>query len=408
MTDFHNSVCTGCGKPLTSSQRFCPACGTANPGYFPPDPEEKPDGTGEPSQHQKDRKKKKIAGIVLAVVVLSIAVGIGSMWAVVSHEKGQYAEAIEAAEKYLLEEDWKRAEEYYLQAKKIDPKNPEPYIQLARIYMETESFDKLKDLKAEAEQNLKGESLKQFQEEVQKLEEEKKARDEEKQKEAERKKQEEEEKKKQEEEERRQKEEEERLKQEAEQKAEEERQRQEQEAQAAAEAAAAASTLSPDLTGYYYFRAYTGGFNTGLQLNADGTYTGSFSSDAESEEVGLTGKSRLVRAVSDYHGTYSVQNQPNGSTLITFDTVIPDGEPGTGDSTTVTVDPSLRGPSAGDTWQIWPAGTSVSALPASTVSYMETLEELDGSVLSSTLNRAIVIFSNARAGGDYPLYRQHS
>lgn len=404
MTDFHNSVCTGCGKPLTSSQRFCPACGTANPGYFPPDPEEKPDGTGEMSQHQKDRKKKKIAGIVLAVVVLAIAVGLGSMWAVASHEKGQYAEAIEAAEKYLLEEDWKRAEEYYLQAKKIDPKNPEPYIQLARIYMETESFDKLKDLKAEAEQTLKGESLKQFQEKIQKLEEEKKARDEEKQKEAERKKQEEEEKKKQEEEERRQKEEEERLKQEAEQKAEEERLRQEQEAQAAAEAAAA-STLSPDLTGYYYFRAYTGGLNTGLQLNADGTFTGSFISDTAADEVGLQDEGRLLRAESSYHGTYSVQNQPNGSTLITFDTVIPDGEPGTVDSSTVTVDPSLRGPSAGDTWQIWPAGTSVSAMPAETVSYMETLA---GSALPSTLSRAVVINSNPRAGSNLPLYRQDS
>lgn len=78
------------------------------------------------------------------------------------------------AEKYLEQLNYSKAEEYFLEAREIDPKKPEPYKELYRIYTDEqvpEKADKISDL---ASENLSEKDLSEFHETIASLKREEK------------------------------------------------------------------------------------------------------------------------------------------------------------------------------------------------------------------------------------------
>lgn len=75
-----------------------------------------------------------------------------------------YQESIDEGERYLYDLDFSKAEEFYLQARKIEPKNPEPYKKLYEIYMYEDDSDKAENIKNEAKDNLESDDYIDFEE----------------------------------------------------------------------------------------------------------------------------------------------------------------------------------------------------------------------------------------------------
>lgn len=79
--------------------------------------------------------KKTVIWIwILAAWILLIAIGISAFFIVKGqHVKKQYQSSLEAGDKYLENLDYEKAEDAYLQAIKISPKEKESYEKLFSI-----------------------------------------------------------------------------------------------------------------------------------------------------------------------------------------------------------------------------------------------------------------------------------
>lgn len=74
-------------------------------------------------------------------------------------------------EKYLLEVDYEKAEEFYLKAKSIEPKEREPYEKLYEIYVLDEQPEKQIEIVKEAKENLESTEYPEFEKTVKVIEE---------------------------------------------------------------------------------------------------------------------------------------------------------------------------------------------------------------------------------------------
>ncbi len=143
--------CKRCGKENPEDARFCAKCGE-------PLTEQKK----QPDAGQKQPKRKRVLLVgIIAVVVC--ATGIAGVFAFKKQQtKKQYAEAVLSGEKYLEELDYKNAEDAYLKAIKIDPKEKEPYLQLAEIYLACDKVEKAQKIIKLAQKNVSAEEKKEF------------------------------------------------------------------------------------------------------------------------------------------------------------------------------------------------------------------------------------------------------
>lgn len=140
--------CEKCGMKLAENAKFCQRCGApvrpAPAGNSPG-----PDSPGQSlqysysSQPSAKKKMKKWPFILAAVLILAIACTIGGilLFRDIS-EKNNFANYISSAQRYLEEMDYEKAEDAYLKAIKIDPKQAEPYLKLADIYTAGNESDK--------------------------------------------------------------------------------------------------------------------------------------------------------------------------------------------------------------------------------------------------------------------------
>lgn len=146
--------CENCGVKLEEDARFCGSCGTPVKREKPPVREEdKVKKEAVPSQDAPKKKKdnKKMIMILAAVIVLAIIAGIFMAIGGSKSEK-EYDDHMATAEKYLEELDYEQAEAEFLSAIDIAPKKRKPYVELAKIYVSTEEYDKAEEILIQADE----------------------------------------------------------------------------------------------------------------------------------------------------------------------------------------------------------------------------------------------------------------
>lgn len=149
--------CRRCGRILADQARFCPGCGLpvqmqAEEGFF-----------SYSALRKKNRQKKIIISVIVTVCLL-VSAGIGGFFIFRTRKQDPYAQNIAMAEKYLLEEDYDRAEEYYAKASQIEPKKAEPYEKLYEIYTATDQEEKAQEVEKKASEELSEEHQQAFEE----------------------------------------------------------------------------------------------------------------------------------------------------------------------------------------------------------------------------------------------------
>ena len=132
--------CSNCGKPLTG--KYCVYCGSKvkenfiNKGSLIDDSE-----TGKATNPtykkigQKDRKKMKVKPAFILVPLLILVLGIGG-WVFIGFQSTRaFNNAVDEGNRYMLEENLEQAEAHFLRAIEINPREVEPYLKLADIYL---------------------------------------------------------------------------------------------------------------------------------------------------------------------------------------------------------------------------------------------------------------------------------
>lgn len=159
--------CPVCNAQLEDSVRFCSRCGTAQPTAA--DRNGNAGGGLLASEYRKKKKRRKILCISLACVLLAAALGVGGTIAWGKVQQQHYAEDISTAERYLLDQEYDRAEEKYLSAQKIDPRKTEPYVGLYEVYTATEQETRKTEITEQAKENLSEEDLASFEKEAKEI-----------------------------------------------------------------------------------------------------------------------------------------------------------------------------------------------------------------------------------------------
>lgn len=85
------------------------------------------------------------------------------------HVKKQYQSSLEAGDKYLENLDYEKAEDAYLQAIKISPKEKESYEKLIQYYVDHNEIDKAKKIVKKAKKNLPKSESKKIEEKAERV-----------------------------------------------------------------------------------------------------------------------------------------------------------------------------------------------------------------------------------------------
>lgn len=135
-------ICPKCKKTISDQSSFCRYCGQ--------------DLSVSSAAIQTASLSKKIRFLkVTAIGAIIACTAIGSAFFFFQPSNDNYQETILLAEKYLLEMDLEKAEEYYLLAKKIEPKKSESYEKLYEVYTKQNDSEKAKEVIREAKETLK-------------------------------------------------------------------------------------------------------------------------------------------------------------------------------------------------------------------------------------------------------------
>lgn len=136
--------CKKCGFDNKDGALYCSQCGSKI----------------ESSKIENIKKNRifMIAGIV--VVVIAIALAIYFIFINQEPKKSNYDLALEDADTYIEDMDYQKAEDAYLQAIDIDPKQVEPYQKLSNLYMSQNDYPKVVEILKKADENTDDETIK--------------------------------------------------------------------------------------------------------------------------------------------------------------------------------------------------------------------------------------------------------
>ena len=151
--------CAYCGAENKEDARFCGKCGKPMEQVEKAIYENRPEDTAENSLvevpmaagagHQKKRRRWPI---ITGIIVLLAAVGTAGILVVRNLQvKRQYNEYTSSGGRYLEELDYEKAEDSYLTAIEIDPKQPDPYRNLIQMYAEQGKYTKAVETAEKAE-----------------------------------------------------------------------------------------------------------------------------------------------------------------------------------------------------------------------------------------------------------------
>lgn len=145
--------CERCGTENNNDARFCRNCGV----------ELKKNQSQAVSENMGKSPKKKgskiwvIIGIIFLIGAIALAVSAGLKHKEekkIQENQKEYEQLIAKADKYFEELDYDGAEESYLNAIQIDPKQEKPYLKLADLYVVQERYDEAVEILTEAESNV--------------------------------------------------------------------------------------------------------------------------------------------------------------------------------------------------------------------------------------------------------------
>lgn len=126
-----------------------------------------------PLKQEKPKKPKKTLVWVLVALVVLAGLGVGGWFGWNTYQGKQFEEQLSLGEKYLQELNYEDAVVSLKRAIDIDPRNPEPYLLLADVYVAQEDYVSAVDILEQGYEATGGnEEIAQKQEEVEKQKEE--------------------------------------------------------------------------------------------------------------------------------------------------------------------------------------------------------------------------------------------
>lgn len=151
--------CEKCGAEIKENAKFCAACGAKV---------EKSDqniDTGRKRQKQtrnsgniSAKKKRPVRRIVIAVGIIGLAMISALYFGLEEKKKREYGNFLSDGEKYMVELDYKNAEQAYLAAIEIDPKQEGPYLELADVYIVQGQYESAKNILTQGKKEISDES----------------------------------------------------------------------------------------------------------------------------------------------------------------------------------------------------------------------------------------------------------
>lgn len=166
--------CPKCGTLNLDDSRFCEGCGAPlSPSPATSSPVFQPQAVSAPGQPPKPgtpkKPKKPLVWVLVALIVLA-GLGLGGWWGWNVHQGNQFQEQLSLGEKYLQELNYEDAVVSLKRAIAIDPKNPQPYLLLADVYVAQEDYPAAVEILEQGyEATGNNEEIAQKQEEVEEL-----------------------------------------------------------------------------------------------------------------------------------------------------------------------------------------------------------------------------------------------
>ena len=156
--------CKKCGAENSPKAKFCSRCGTS---LRPKDSADVslPAETAEQKKEPGRKKRKRWIWIIPAVLLLAAAIGGTAMFILNQNNKErQYDSTVADGNRYLEDLDYEKAEEAFLRAVTIDPKQKEPYLKLIDIYIAQEEYDQAAETAEKARDSVPAEDKQEFEE----------------------------------------------------------------------------------------------------------------------------------------------------------------------------------------------------------------------------------------------------
>ena len=146
--------CPNCGRENEKDAKFCAVCGASM---------EKTEEQKEALNNGKKKKNRRRILIVISGVLVVVAVIAAGVWIIRGKQvKKQYDQNLASGQKYLEELNYESAEDSYLKAIQIDPKEPEPYRKLIDTYVAQEKYDDAVKIARKAQNQVPKEEKQEF------------------------------------------------------------------------------------------------------------------------------------------------------------------------------------------------------------------------------------------------------
>ena len=136
--------CKKCGFDNKDGALYCSQCGSKI----------------ESSKIENIKKNRIFMIVGIVVVVIAVALAIYFIFINQEPKKSDYDLALEDADTYIEDMDYQKAEDAYLQAIDIDPKQVEPYQKLSNLYMSQNDYPKVVEILKKADENTDDETIK--------------------------------------------------------------------------------------------------------------------------------------------------------------------------------------------------------------------------------------------------------
>lgn len=148
--------CRKCGAQNADGAKFCEKCGAK---IMQPVPSVNSGNASQSGGSQKKKKKGNKILVIVLILVLIAAIAAGVLIAMQKKKEKEYNAKIARAEKYIEDLDYEKAEAAYLAAIDIDPKQEEPYLKLADIYVAQGQPKKAKEILAQGAETTHSETI---------------------------------------------------------------------------------------------------------------------------------------------------------------------------------------------------------------------------------------------------------
>ena len=136
--------CKKCGFDNKDGALYCSQCGSKI----------------ESSKIENIKKNRIFMIVGIVVVVIAVVLAIYFIFIDQEPKKSNYDLALEDADTYIEDMDYQKAEDAYLQAIDIDPKQVEPYQKLSNLYMSQNDYPKVVEILKKADENTDDETIK--------------------------------------------------------------------------------------------------------------------------------------------------------------------------------------------------------------------------------------------------------